>query len=228
MAGGPGRRRGWGRRGWAPGRPPSRRCRLGLAGTARSWSDRRDSGADSAPPVAEPPFSLNVTERERGGFIGRRPGTVRRRRRRWSTRAVDFARSATSRSVASYRRTRAGARASRPAAARTARSTEVGTRTPPVHRISGKHRPTPDDLSRFGLKPKILRAAANAVACSYLRLRAEAPDAGTPRRSSRPGPVQPVVARSRYQRASRPPSAATSSLVRAYPMWSRQAPSMCM
>ncbi|MCM0678748.1 hypothetical protein NCC78_29340, partial [Micromonospora phytophila] len=48
------------------------------------------------------------------------------------TRAVDCARSATSRSVASYRRTSAGARASRPAAARTARSTEVGTLTPPV------------------------------------------------------------------------------------------------
>jgi hypothetical protein len=31
----------------------------------------------------------------------------------------------------------------------------------------------------------------------------------------------------RCQRASRPPSSTTSSAVRAYPMWSRQAPSMC-
>src|SRR4051794_32360467 len=73
-----------------------------------------------------------VTVTWRPGLIGRRPGTVRRRRRRCSTRAVDDARSAAWRSVASYRRTSAGARASRPAAARTARSTEVGTLTPPV------------------------------------------------------------------------------------------------
>src|SRR6266700_5723361 len=66
----------------------------------------------------------------RGGLTGRRPGTVRGRRRRSMTRAVLSARSAASRSVASYRRTSAGASASSPAAARTARSTEVGTRTP--------------------------------------------------------------------------------------------------
>src|SRR5512139_1525357 len=68
----------------------------------------------------------------RGGLTGLRPGTLRLRRIRLRTRAVDSARSATSRSVASYRRTSAGARASSPAAVRTARSTEVGTLTPPV------------------------------------------------------------------------------------------------
>jgi len=62
-----------------------------------------------------------------GGFTGRAPGTVRRRRRRGSTRAVDVARSTATRSVASYRRVSAGASARRPAAVRTARSTEVGT-----------------------------------------------------------------------------------------------------
>ena len=73
-----------------------------------------------------------VTPMKRGGLMGRGPGTVRRRRRRVSTRAVDVARSAATRSVASYRRVSAGASASNPAAARTARSTEVGTLTPLV------------------------------------------------------------------------------------------------
>jgi len=42
------------------------------------------------------------------------------------------------------------------------------------------------------------------------------------------GEDQEAAVRRRCQRASRPPSVATSSLVNAYPMWSRQAPSMCM
>src|SRR5690606_17652805 len=116
-----------------------RRFRPASRGTDRSRVERRaepfdpledeESGADSAPSGGTP--ARSVTTR-RGGFTGRRPGTVRRRRRRWSTRAVDCARSATRRSVASYRRTKAGASASSPAAASTARSTEVGTLTPPV------------------------------------------------------------------------------------------------
>jgi hypothetical protein len=82
--------------------------------------------------VDRPYRAPRVTPVKRGGLMGRGPGTVRRRRRRVSTRAVDVARSAATRSVASYRRVSAGASASNPAAARTARSTEVGTLTPLV------------------------------------------------------------------------------------------------
>ena len=102
-----------------PRRPSGSRCAARRRLSGPGWPGAGAAAGAGAVPVD--------WRRYRGGLMGREPGTVRRRRRRDSTRAVDVARSAATRSVASYRRVSAGARANSPAAARTARSTEVGT-----------------------------------------------------------------------------------------------------
>ena len=84
---------------------------------------------------------------------------------------MDCARSATSRSVASYRRTSAGARASSPAAARTARSTDVGTLPLPSPRF-GRQPPTDSRIVAGAPRHGRMRGGHVAAGRSYLRLRA--------------------------------------------------------